>query len=67
LSDAATDYKLLELQSVIWQMIETLWKKVLHSFSSWSIPTRGEKLFLGGLCLKMKEFQSFETSVALYQ
>jgi hypothetical protein len=67
LSDVATDYKLLELQSVIWKMVKDAVNESFVFIFKLKHPNRGERLFLGGLCLEMKEFQCLETSVALYQ
>ena len=59
LSDAATHYKLLELQPVIWQMFKDAVKENFAFIFKLKHPNKGRKTLPGCLCLKMKEFQIF--------
>jgi len=67
-SDAATHYKLLELQPVICQMFKDAVKENFAFIFKLKHPNLGRKTLPGCLCLKMKNFfKYFERSVALYR
>jgi len=52
LSDAATDYKLLELQSVIWQMVKDALNESFSFIFKFKHPNKGRKTLPGWLMLE---------------